>query len=102
MENSKKSGHFSFSPALKNLKLKKKPYKIADRDGTYVVIAPSGTVTFRLDYRLNGRRESDTLGQYGPADVLREPVCARCQRRWGMSIGQCACERLVSSSLRLN
>jgi hypothetical protein len=33
----------------------------------YVVVAPSGTVTFRLDYRLNGRRETVTLGQYGPA-----------------------------------
>ena len=40
--------------ALKNLKPKEKPYKVADRDGMYVVVAPSGTVTFRLDYRLNG------------------------------------------------
>ena len=35
--------------ALKNLKSKEKPYKVADRDGMYVVVAPSGTVTFRLD-----------------------------------------------------
>jgi integrase len=53
--------------ALKNLKPKGKPYKVSDRDGMYVVVAPSGTVTFRLDYRLNGRRETMTLGQYGPA-----------------------------------
>ncbi|WP_174502308.1 tyrosine-type recombinase/integrase [Acidiphilium sp. C61] len=53
--------------ALKNLKPKGKPYKVSDRDGMYVVVAPSGTVTFRLDYRLNGRRETVTLGQYGPA-----------------------------------
>ena len=53
--------------ALKNLKPKGKPYKVSDRDGMYVVMAPSGTVTFRLDYRLNGRRETVTLGQYGPA-----------------------------------
>ena len=53
--------------ALKSLKPKGKPYKVSDRDGMYVVVAPSGTVTFRLDYRLNGRREIVTLGQYGPA-----------------------------------
>ncbi len=53
--------------ALKNLKPKGKPYKVSDRDGMYVLVAPSGTVTFRLDYRLNGRRETVTLGQYGPA-----------------------------------
>jgi Arm DNA-binding domain len=47
--------------ALKNLKPKEKPYKVSDRDGMYVVVAPSGTVTFRLDYRLNGRRETVTL-----------------------------------------
>ena len=31
--------------ALKNLKPKGKPYKVSDRDGMYVVVAPSGTVT---------------------------------------------------------
>ena len=35
----------------------------------YVVVAPSGTVTFWLDYRLNGRRETVTFGQYGPAEL---------------------------------
>ncbi|WP_443590578.1 Arm DNA-binding domain-containing protein [Acidocella sp.] len=55
--------------ALKNLNPKKKPYKVADRDGMYVVVAPSGMITFRLDYRLNGRRETVTLGQYGPAEL---------------------------------
>jgi hypothetical protein len=55
--------------AIKNLKSKEKPYKVADRDGMYVVVAPSGTVTFRFDYRLNGRRETVTFGQYGPAEL---------------------------------
>ena len=27
--------------AIKNLKSKEKPYKVADRDGMYVVVAPS-------------------------------------------------------------
>ena len=54
---------------LRSLKPKAKAYKVADRDGMYVVVAPSGTVTFRLDYRLNGRRETVTLGRYGPSEL---------------------------------
>ena len=53
--------------ALKNLKPKAKTYKVADRDGMYVARQRSGTITFRLDYRLNGRRETLTFGKYGPA-----------------------------------
>ncbi|MBO9708095.1 MAG: tyrosine-type recombinase/integrase [Caulobacter sp.] len=55
--------------ALKSLKPKKKPYKVTDRDGIYVVVSPAGGITFRLDYRLNNRRETLTLGRYG-ADGL--------------------------------
>jgi len=32
----------------------------------YVVVRPSGAIVFRYDYRLNGRRETLTLGRYGP------------------------------------
>jgi len=31
----------------------------------YVRVDPSGAVSFRLDYRLNGRRETVYLGKYG-------------------------------------
>lgn len=55
--------------ALRNLKPKSKIYKASDRDGMYVTVSPSGTVTFRYDYRLNGRRETLTLGRYGPAGI---------------------------------
>lgn len=51
--------------ALRNLQPGSKPYKITDRDGMYVVISPTGTVAFRYDYRLNGRRETLTIGRYG-------------------------------------
>lgn len=50
--------------ALKNLKPKEKPYKVTDRDGMYVLVSTTGTVSFRLDYRLNGRRETVVLGRY--------------------------------------
>ena len=50
--------------ALKCLKPKAKMYKVADRDGMYVRVAPTGGISFRLDYRLNGRRETVHLGKY--------------------------------------
>lgn len=51
--------------AIKALKPKEKMYKVTDRDGMYVRVAPSGALSFRLDYRLNGRRETVYLGKYG-------------------------------------
>ena len=51
--------------AIKSLKPKEKPYKVTDRDGMYVHVSPGGTLSFRMDYRLNGRRETVNLGKYG-------------------------------------
>jgi hypothetical protein len=39
-------------------------YKVTDRDGMYVRVAPTGGISFRLDYRLNARRETVHLGKY--------------------------------------
>ncbi len=41
---------------LKHLKGKAKPYKVSDRDGMYAYVPPTGTICFRYDYRLDGRR----------------------------------------------
>lgn len=49
---------------LKKLKQTEKTYKVADRDGMYVSVATSGTKSFRYDYRINGRRETLTIGRY--------------------------------------
>ena len=54
--------------ALKFLKTKEKMYKVSDRDGMYVRVT-NGTVSFCLDYRLHGRRETLTLGKYGPSGL---------------------------------
>lgn len=54
---------------IKALKPREKLYKVADREGLYVAVTPNGTVTFRYDYRINGRRETLTIGKYG-ADGL--------------------------------
>jgi len=55
---------------LRGLKPGDTAYKVADRDGMYVTVSPKGTITFRLDYRLNGRRETLTVGRYGTKDGI--------------------------------
>ena len=55
--------------ALKALKPRDKKYKVTDRDGMYVLVMPTGSVSFRYDYRLNGRRETVILGRYGRAGL---------------------------------
>lgn len=76
--------------ALKNLRAKEKVYKVTDRDGMYVVVRPTGAVIFRLDYRINGRRETLTIGRYGRdgislAEAREECLKARKSARAGTS-----------------
>lgn len=52
--------------ALRALKPKEKDYKVADRDGMYAHVTAKGVMSFRMDYRLNGRRETLYLGKYAP------------------------------------
>ena len=64
--------------ALKNLKSKDKTYKVTDRDGMYALVKTTGTIVFRLDYRLHGRRETLTLGQYGRDGITLAQARERC------------------------
>lgn len=64
--------------ALRSLKPKEKPYKIADRDGMYAYVATSGTITFRYDYRLNRRRETLVIGKYGRSDLSLSVAREKC------------------------
>ena len=36
----------------------------------YVRVMPSGAISFRLDYRLNGRRETVYFGRYGRDGIV--------------------------------
>ncbi len=63
---------------LKNLKAADKLYKVVDRDGMYVAVSTTGVVSFRLDYRLNGRRETLTIGKYGPAGISLAEAREKC------------------------
>jgi integrase len=53
---------------------KEKMFKVADRDGLYVAVLPTGTRAFRYDYRVKGRRETLAIGRYDPTcKVTRDP-----------------------------
>ena len=45
-------------------KAKEKSYKLADRDGLYLYVAPTGEKAWRFDYRIAGARETLTIGRY--------------------------------------
>jgi integrase len=64
--------------ALKHLKPKEKAYKVSDRDGMYVRVGTNGTISFRLDYRLNGRRETVTIGKYGTSGLSLARAREKC------------------------
>ena len=51
---------------LRNLKPVERPYKLSDRDGLYVMVLPTGTVSFRYNYSINSRQETLVIGRYGP------------------------------------
>ena len=75
---------------LKNLKPQDKLYKVSDRDGLYVAVITSGTVSFRYDYRINGRRETLVIGQYGRdgislAEAREELIAAKKLLKAGQS-----------------
>lgn len=54
---------------LQALKPKDKIYKVADRDGLYASVSIKGGVSFRLDYRLDGKRKTLTIGKYGRGGI---------------------------------
>ncbi|NPJ62015.1 tyrosine-type recombinase/integrase [Escherichia coli] len=75
---------------LKNLKPQDKLYKVSDRDGLYVAVLTSDTVSFRYDYRINGRRETLVIGQYGRdgislAEAREELIAAKKLLKAGQS-----------------
>lgn len=84
---------------LKKLKPKGRVYKVADRDGMYVAISTSGTRAFRFDYRLNGRRETITIGRYD------ETLASRATREitalfYGMSLSLAEARLLLAEARR--
>lgn len=61
---------------LRALAGREKAYKVSDGLGMYVMVSPTGTKTFRYDYRMpdldgNVKRETLTIGRYQPGTASR-------------------------------
>ena len=56
---------------IKNAQPKKKPYKMADGEGMYLLVKPNGTKLWRLKYRVEGKENVFAIGIY-PQISLQE------------------------------
>lgn len=55
----------------RNSKARAKPYKLADHGDLYLYVSVTGVKAWRYDFRLNGKRETLTIGKF-PAVPLAE------------------------------
>lgn len=62
--------------SIRALKARSAPYKVSDGGGLHLLIAPSGSKTWRLAYRFQGRQRCLTLGVYPSLSLAK----ARTQR----------------------
>jgi integrase len=62
---------------IKNAKGRSKQYKLADTDGLYLLVTPSGGKYWRFDYRFEGKRKTLALGTYPEISLLnaRSRLC---------------------------
>lgn len=49
---------------VKRLKGAEKPYKVTDGEGLFILVAPSGSRSWRLKYRFAGKEKLLTIGRY--------------------------------------
>ncbi len=72
--------------AIRNAKLKDKPYKLYDSQGLFLIINPSGKKWWRFKYTFNGKQKTISLGIY-PDVSLREARQERDNARKTLSQG---------------
>src|SRR5258708_11628265 len=88
---------------LRNLKPGPTPYKVSDRDGMYVLVTTTGCISFRYDYRLNGRRELFVIGRYYPRGLTLAIAREKCvQARSAVGQGECPAQAKRNGKDRLN
>jgi integrase len=73
--------------ACRNAKPDSKPKKLTDGAGLYLYLAPTGTKTWRVDYRHQGKRQTVTLGQY-PRVTLATARAMRDELKRGLIEGR--------------
>jgi integrase len=84
---------------LKNLKPRAKLYKVTDRDGMYAAVTPTGVVSFRYQYRVNGRQEVLTIGRYS-AEAARKLTRAPEALEYGMAVSLAEARALLARARR--
>lgn len=84
---------------LKNLKPRAKLYKVTDRDGMYAAVTPTGVVSFRYQYRVNGRQEIFTIGRYS-AEAARKMTRAPDALEYGMEVSLAEARSLLARARR--
>lgn len=84
---------------LQKLKPTEKLYKKGDRDGLYAAVLPSGTISFRYNYRLNGRGETLTIGRYD-AKLARNPAREPDTLEYGMDVSLAEARSLLDRARR--
>jgi integrase len=56
---------------VKNAKPKDKPYKLSDEKGLYLLVTPSGSKLWRLDYRFAGKRKTLAFGKWDDVELAQ-------------------------------
>lgn len=84
---------------LRRLRPEEKAYKVTDRDGMYVMVTTAGTKSFRYDYRLNGRRETLTIGKYDDTAGAKHPRSPD-QLEFGMTVSLAEARSLLTVARR--
>lgn len=84
---------------LQKLKPTEKLYKKGDRDGLYAAVLPSGTISFRYNYRINGRGETLTIGRYD-ARLARNPARELDTLEFGMDVSLAEARTLLDRARR--
>jgi hypothetical protein len=84
---------------LKNLKPRTKLYKVTDRDGMHAAVTPTGVISFRYQYRVNGRQEVLTIGRYS-AEAARTLTRAPDALEYGMDVSLAEARTLLARARR--
>jgi len=84
---------------LKNLKPRAKLYKVTDRDGMHAAVTPTGVISFRYQYRVNGRQEVLTIGRYS-AEAARKLTREPDALEYGMEVSLAEARTLLARARR--
>ena len=72
--------------AIRNIKPKDRPFKLADGNGLYLFVTPTGSRLWRLKYRFGGHERILSIGAY-PAVTIKMARDAREQARTMLATG---------------